>query len=67
MRDALYGFLASHGRRENRMVNGRGFQFLVFCACPLCVAGTEALGIDDAEYEIVRDSDPPERIVPEES
>jgi hypothetical protein len=66
MKAALLGYLASHGRRENRMTNGRGYQFIVFCTCPLCVAGKAALNIKEDEYEVVRDSDPPERVTPEE-
>lgn len=64
MRAALLAYLASHGRRENRMTNGRGFQFIIFCGCPLCVDGKKALNIKEDEYEVIRDSDPPERVDP---
>lgn len=65
MKAALLAFLTAHARRENRTINGQGHQFIVFCECPLCVGGRDALKITESEYEVTHDSDPPERVTPE--
>lgn len=60
------GYLTSHARREQRVINGNGHFHIVWCTCPLCVAGLAAMGIADADWEIVNDSNPVERVLPGE-
>lgn len=66
MNEALWGYVYSHSRRELRVINGHGHQYLIYCTCPLCVDALAHLGEKDAEYEVVHDSNPPERVVVEE-